>query len=84
MTTLTINEELNGIEVIFDSKPAQAVIENLKNNGFRWHRVKKLWYAKNSAERLAFAENIADEKIETTKEMGAGYYYTKTFFPLFR
>lgn len=65
MTTLSINKELNGIEVIFDNKPAQAVIENLKNNGFRWHRTKKLWYAKNSAERLALVENIADRKAET-------------------
>ena len=60
MTTLFINKELNGIEVIFEDKPAQAVIDSLKNNGFRWHRVKKLWYAKNTAERLALAESIAD------------------------
>lgn len=67
MTTLSINKELNGIEVIFESKPAQAVIESLKNNGFRWHRVKKLWYAKNTAERLALAESIADGKTEAVK-----------------
>ena len=68
MTTLAINKELNGIEVIFESKPAQAVIDSLKNNGFRWHRVKKLWYAKNTAERLALAESIVDRKVETAKE----------------
>lgn len=69
MTTLAINKELNGIEVIFESKPAQAVIDSLKNNGFRWHRVKKLWYAKNTAERLALAERIADAKEESKKEV---------------
>lgn len=68
MTTLAINKELNGIEVIFESKPAQAVIESLKNSGFRWHRAKKLWYAKNTAERLALAESIADGKIEEVKK----------------
>lgn len=68
MTTLEINKELNGIEVIFDSKPAQAIIENLKSNGFRWHRVKKLWYAKNTAERLALAESIADGKTTEPKK----------------
>lgn len=68
MTTLEINKELNGIEVIFDSKPAQAMIENLKSNGFRWHRVKKLWYAKNTAERLALAESIADGKTTEPKK----------------
>lgn len=67
MATLAINKELNGIEVTFESKPAQEVIEILKNNGFRWHKMKKLWYAKNTAERLALAENIADEKAETAK-----------------
>lgn len=69
MTTLTINKELNGIEVIFESKPTQAVIDSLKNNGFRWHRVKKLWYAKNTPERLALIESIADEKAETTEKI---------------
>lgn len=68
MTTLAINKELNGIEVVFDSKPAQAVIDSLKNNGFHWHRVKKLWYAKNTAERLALAESIADGKYEQPKK----------------
>ncbi len=67
MATLAINKDLNGIEVTFESKPAQEVIEILKNNGFRWHKMKKLWYAKNTAERLALAENIADEKVETAK-----------------
>lgn len=66
MTTLTINKELNGIEVIFESKPAQEIIDSLKNNGFRWHRAKKLWYTKNTVERLALAESIADGKAETT------------------
>lgn len=68
MTTLSINKELNGIEVIFESKPAQEIIDSLKNNGFRWHRVKKLWYAKNTAERLALAETIVNRKAEATKK----------------
>lgn len=67
MTTLSINDQLNGIEIIFDSKPTQTIIDNLKSNGFRWHNVKKLWYAKNTAERLALAKSIADEKAENIK-----------------
>lgn len=66
MATLTINNELNGIEISFDAKPLQAVIDTLKSNGFRWHRVKKIWYAKNTSERLQIAESIADgKKIDT-------------------
>lgn len=68
MTTLAINNELNGIEVIFNSKPEKEIIESLKASGFRWHRVKKLWYAKNTAERLALAESIADKKTDEPKK----------------
>lgn len=50
MENLTIlrNEEKQGIELYFNSKPAQAVLETLKSNGFRWHSIKKCWYAKDS------------------------------------
>lgn len=51
---ITYNEEKNGIEVKFNTKPAQEVINDLKANGFRWHRVKKVWYAKQTDERIEF------------------------------
>lgn len=54
-----INEELNGIEVIFTEKPEAETLEALKGAGFRWHKIKKLWYAKNTPERLQLAESIA-------------------------
>lgn len=60
MTTLTLNQEFNGIEVSFDCKPIAATLEALKKNGFRWHRQKKIWYAKNTPERLEMAQAIAD------------------------
>ena len=60
MTTLTLNQELNGIEVKFDAKPLQATLDGLKKLGFRWHNKKKLWYAKNTPERLEMAQAIAD------------------------
>ena len=48
------NEKLNGIEVVFDSKPPQETIEYLdKSLGFRWSRRQKLWYAKYTEERLS-------------------------------
>ena len=56
----TINEDLNGIEITFESKPEVATIEALKTAGFRWHRVKKLWYAKQNAERIILAQAIAE------------------------
>lgn len=58
MTTYTTNKEHNGIEIRFDNKPAEEIRAKLKENGFRWHRKKAVWYAKNTPERLTLAENI--------------------------
>lgn len=82
MANYTLNQELNGIEIKFEAKPAAATLDSLKSAGFRWHRAKKVWYAKQTADRIALAESIADgqpapakdEKIEayhrSTKEAG--------------
>ena len=70
MTTYTLNNAFNGIEITFDGKPAENIREQLKAAGFRWHNKNKLWYAKQSAERLALAEALASgtaPKAETEK-----------------
>lgn len=67
MTQYRINAEQNGIEILFAEKPEAATLEALKASGFRWHRVKKLWYAKNTAERMALAQSIADGQQTTTE-----------------
>ena len=59
MTNITINEEKNGIEIRFDSKPEEKAIEELKANGFKWSAKGKFWYAKQNEERLAFANSIS-------------------------
>ena len=41
-----------------DSKPEAATLEALKVAGYRWHKVKKLWYAKNTPDRLQLAKAI--------------------------
>lgn len=46
------NAEHNGVEVYFPSKPADSVRESLKRAGYRWHSVKKCWYATRTEERL--------------------------------
>ena len=71
MTTLTLNKELNGIEIRFDCKPISSTLESLKKSGFRWHRQKKFWYAKQTPERIELAQAITDGKeikTGTTKE----------------
>lgn len=62
MTTYRINEEFNGIEITFESKPAEDIRSTLKKNGFRWHKAKGLWYAKQNAQRLELAEILAAGK----------------------
>lgn len=43
---IVTNEEKQGEELYFDSKPDYEVIKELKNNGYRWHNTKKCWYRK--------------------------------------
>lgn len=59
MAQYTLNEELNGIEISFDSKPDRDTLNSLKSAGYRWHKVKKVWYAKQTADRLALAASLA-------------------------
>lgn len=70
MCKININQELNGIELSFESKPEAATLEEIKKQGFRWNRNKKIWYAKQTADRLTFAESLGE--IETTPEKTAG------------
>lgn len=46
------NTEHNGVEVYFPGKPADSVRDALKRAGYRWHSVKKCWYATRTEERL--------------------------------
>ena len=55
---VNLNKALNGIELIFQEKPATEILTMLKENGFRWHRQKKLWYAKVTDERKALAKEL--------------------------
>lgn len=57
---INLNSEKNGIELIFEEKPSPATLEQIKAQGFRWHRVKKLWYAKQTADRLTFARTLGN------------------------
>lgn len=52
MPTFNRNTEKNGLEISFEGIPDESVRTELKNNGFRWHRANKFWYAKETPERL--------------------------------
>lgn len=70
---LAINQELNGIEITFESKPEAATLEALKAAGYRWHKVKKLWYAKNTPDRLQLAKAITGGEPITAQPARRGY-----------
>ena len=52
------NEEKDGLEVIFASKPEPEILAALKLLGFRWSKFSKLWYAK-------YSESLEKELKET-------------------
>lgn len=62
MITITENKALNGLEVSFKNKPSTTVLSTLKENGFRWHREKKLWYAKDNEKRRAVLLGLQEGK----------------------
>jgi len=57
--TFSLNQAHNGVEIHFTAKPEQTIIDTLKQNRFRWHSRKKLWYNKQTPESIAIAESIA-------------------------
>lgn len=59
--TVSQNEEKDGVELRFASKPATAVLERLKGAGWRWSRFSKCWYAKRSPRTIEFARSIAED-----------------------
>jgi hypothetical protein len=53
------NEEKDGVELRFPSRPDQDILETLKARGWRWSRFAKCWYHKRNAEAIEFANNLA-------------------------
>lgn len=42
------NEEKNGVELYFEGIPTVEERSELKENGYRWHKIKKCWYKSNT------------------------------------
>lgn len=38
------NENYNSYEITFDGKPAEQIRDFLKANGYRWHKLRGVWY----------------------------------------
>lgn len=75
------NKELNGLEVVFKKKPSETILTQLKENGFRWHRKKKVWYAKETKERFNFLISLNDKsEVKETNENKFGIKVGDIFY----
>lgn len=62
------NEEKNGVELYFESIPTPEERKELKENGFRWHGLKKCWY--KSASKQEKKEQLKALKKLIPEEVG--------------
>ena len=62
------NKEQNGVEIYFQTKPSAEVIQELKDNKFRWHKAKKCWYTKATPEAREFVAILGGAQLEEAPE----------------
>lgn len=55
---MAYNKEYHGLELKFAKKPSADILSQVKKQGFRWHPDKKLWFAKTTEARVAFAQKL--------------------------
>jgi hypothetical protein len=53
-----LNPAKKGVEIRFEEKPPQDVIDALKCNGFRWSGKVKCWYSRQSPATIEFAQKM--------------------------
>lgn len=56
--TMTLNEEKQGVELAFAEKPEKATLKQLKELGYHWHNQRQIWFAKQTEERIEFAQSL--------------------------
>lgn len=76
---LVVNQECHGLELYFPEKPDEEVLSQLKSARWRYHRVKKCWYAKQNAANQEIAEQIASGNIKADVTTPAA----EPFFPAY-
>ena len=59
--TISDNVEHGSLEITFDSKPSDAVRDVLKENKFRWHKAKGVWYGYGNRADITNALHAAYE-----------------------
>jgi phospholipid N-methyltransferase len=59
--TVSENDEKNGIEIRFPSKPSAAVLDSLKAQGWRWSRFSSCWYTRRTDAARQFAASLSGQ-----------------------
>lgn len=62
MARYELNKEFNGIEIYFDAKPSEDILNKLRGT-FRWHNTKKCWFAKQNEQTVALAKELCGGEI---------------------
>lgn len=65
MCKVLLNEELNGVELYFEGKPAKEILEDIKRVGYRWNGKKICWYAKQNEKTLDKAKKYSNVEINS-------------------
>ena len=60
---LLVNQEHNGLELYFPDKPEEHVLDALKSAHWRYHRVKKCWYARHTEANHKLALQFAGNEL---------------------
>ena len=61
---LVINQACNGLELYFPTKPSENVLTQMKAAGWRYHRIKKCWYAKQTDSNRKLADAIISLEVQ--------------------
>ena len=76
--TISDNLEHGSLEISFDGKPSDEVRHVLKENKFRWHKVKKVWFGYTDRQTITDALHAAYEaKADPTDDVDSGYIRKK-------
>ena len=80
--TISDNVEHGSLEITFDGKPSESVRDVLKENKFRWHKAKKLWYGYGNRVDIQDALRAAyeAEKAETSASAPEQSDFEKAFW----
>lgn len=68
------NYSQNGIELYFPDRPSEETLDLLRGQNWRWHRVKKCWYNKDTLKNAQFADILLCMSLmEHLLETGVNY-----------